>query len=127
MFKKSLPIVGYLPMTADLFHIGHLRAIRKAKKRCDLLVIGLLDCPEYKKTVIPFKERKEILEALPEVDYVVRQKSLKMNLEGVDLVFSGDGFEKEEMEQIKAYKCKAVNIGYYKGQSTTAIKKLLTK
>lgn len=114
-------------MTADLFHIGHLRAIRKAKKRCDLLVIGLLDCPEYKKTIIPFKERKEILKALWEVDFVVRQKTLKMELEGVDLVFSGDGFEKEEMEQIKKFGCKAVNIGYYKGQSTSAIKKLLTK
>lgn len=114
-------------MTADLFHIGHLRAIRQAKKKCDLLIIGLLDCPKYKKTIIPFKERKEILEALPEVDGVVRQKSLKMDLKGVDLVFSGDGFEKEEMEQIKKFGCKAVKIKYYKGQSTSSIKRLLTK
>lgn len=118
-------IIGYLPMTADLFHVGHLRAIEKAKKKCDYLIIGLLDFPEYKKTIIPYEERKEILEALPEVDRVVRQKSFKMNLKRVNLVFSGDGFEKEEIEQIKKYGCKAVNIGYYKKQSTTKIKKII--
>jgi glycerol-3-phosphate cytidylyltransferase len=127
MFKKSFPIVGYLPATADLFHIGHLRAIKKAARRCDYLIVGLLDCPEYKKTIIPYKQRKEILEALLWVDKVVRQKSLKMNLKGVDVVFSGDGFEKEEIEQINKYGCKTINIGYCKEQSTTKIKQLLTK
>ena len=117
-------IIGYLPASADLFHIGHLKAVRKARKRCDYLIIGLLDFPKYKKTIIPYKERKEILEALPEVDEVVRQKSFKMNLFGVDKVFSGDGFEEEELKQIKKYGCKAVKIGYFKGQSTTKIKKL---
>ena len=121
----SKKIIGYLPATADLFHVGHLRAIRKAKKKCDYLIIGLLDCPSYKKTIIPYSERREILLALKEVDKVVKQKTLKMNLKGVDLVFSGDGFEDEEMEQINKYGCKATNIGYYKKQSTTNIKNSL--
>ena len=85
-------------------------------------MVGLLDCPEYKQTIIPYKERKEILEAIPEIDDIVRQTSLEMDLDGVDVVFSGDGFEKEEMECIKKAGAKAVNIGYYKPQSTTKIK-----
>jgi glycerol-3-phosphate cytidylyltransferase len=110
-------------MTGDLFHVGHLRAIRKASRRCDYLIVGLLNDPKYKKTIIPFKERKEIIKALPEVYKVVEQKGLKMNLKGVKYVFSGDGFEKEELESIEKAGCKAINIGYYKGQSTTNIKK----
>lgn len=112
--------VGYLPMTADLFHVGHLRAIRQARKKCFTLVIGLLDCPKYKKTIIPYKERKEILEALPEVDKVVRQTSLKIKYKNFNKLFSGDGFEKDEIESSKDKEL--VKLKYYKGQSTTKIK-----
>jgi glycerol-3-phosphate cytidylyltransferase len=115
-------MIGYLPMTADLFHVGHLRAIRQAKKKCDYLVIGLLDCPTYKKTIIPYWERKEILEALPEVDKVVRQTSLKIKYK-CDVIFSGDGFDKEEMIN----GVKLIPLKYYKHQSTTNIKKLCSK
>lgn len=120
-------IKGYLPMTADLFHIGHLRAIRQAKSKCDWLTVGLLDYPAYKKTVIPYKERKEILEALPEIDEVVKQSSLKMKLKGFNRVFSGDGFEAEELAEIKKYNCRAVKIDYYEKQSTTKIKYAISR
>ena len=118
-------MVGYLPMTGDLFHIGHLRAIRQAKMYCDFLIIGLLDCPKYKKTIIPYEQREELLLAINEVDQVIRQKTLKMNLKGVDVVFSGDGWEKEELAQIKKYKCKPINIQYCREQSTSQIKQLV--
>lgn len=116
---------GYIPMTADLFHIGHLRAIRQCKKYCDYLVVGLLDCPKYKKTIIPYNQREEILLALPEVDLVVKQKTLKMKLKGIDYVFSGDGWEADELKEIQKYGCKAVNIDYCEEQSTSKIKNLL--
>ena len=90
-------------MTADLFHIGHLRAIRQAKQKCKHLTVGLLDVPEYKSTVIPYSEREEILLAIPEVDQVVRQDSLKMNLNGYDIVFSEGNWEAEELESIEKY------------------------
>ena len=114
-------------MTGDLFHIGHLKAIRQAYKKCDYLIIGLLNCPKYKKPIIPFKERKEILEALPEVCEVREQRSLKPNLEGCDYVFSGDGFEPEEIECAKNYGCKPVKIKYYDGQTSTKIKKKISR
>jgi cytidyltransferase-like protein len=109
-------------MTADLFHVGHLMTIRQAKSECDYLTIGLLDCPEYKKTVIPFNERKQLLEALPEVDRVVRQKSLYMNLKGYDKVFTGDGFSWEELESINKYGCEQIILDFPRIQSTTNIK-----
>ena len=114
-------------MTADLFHIGHLRAIRQAYKKCDYLIIGLLDCSSYKKPIIPFKERKEILEALPEVCEVRRQTSLKPNLEHCDFVFSGDGFEPDEKKSAEKHGCKTVKIKYYNGQTTTKIKEKISR
>lgn len=124
---NNKPIIGYLPATFDLFHIGHLRAIKKCASKCDYLIIGLLDFPDYKKTIIPYSERKEIVKSIPFVKEVRKQKSLKMNLKGIDLVFSGDGFEPEEIESINKQGCKAVNIGYYAGQSTTKIKEKISR
>jgi len=91
------------------------------------LVIGLLDCPQYKKTIIPYRERKEILEALPEVCEVRRQTTLKPNLRDCHLIFSGDGFESDEIKSAEKYHCKPVNLKYYDGQTTTKIKKKISR
>jgi len=119
---------GYLPMTADLFHVGHLNAIRQAKKKCDILVIGLIDSPEYKETIIPWEERFEILMALPEVDAVVAQTSITPELGlGIDILFSGDGFEKEEVIEAQKRGVILEDIDYYQAQSTTKIKEKIWK
>jgi D-beta-D-heptose 7-phosphate kinase/D-beta-D-heptose 1-phosphate adenosyltransferase len=61
----------------DILHVGHVRYLRKAKKRGDVLVIGLNTDRSVKKIkgekrpVVPEKERAEILSALEFVDYVV--------------------------------------------------------
>ena len=59
----------------DLFHVGHLKVIKEAKKLGDKLVIGInSDDSRFKfcgrRPIIPQKERKEILEAIRYVDEV---------------------------------------------------------
>lgn len=94
--------VGYTTGVFDLFHIGHLNIIRRAKERCDYLIVGVSTdelCQSYKnkKPVIPFEDRIQIIEALKYVDKVVPQTSLDKveaweNLK-FDAVFHGNDWK----------------------------------
>lgn len=71
-------IIGYTTGVYDMFHIGHLNVIRRAKEKCDYLIVGvstdeLVIHEKKKKPVIPFEERIEIVKAIRYVDEVVPQ------------------------------------------------------
>lgn len=68
---------GYVPGSFDLFHIGHLNLIRKAKERCEYLIAGvctdeLIEAYKGRKPYIRFEERIAIVEAIRYVDKAVR-------------------------------------------------------
>ena len=70
--------IGLLMGVFDLFHIGHLNVIRRAKELCDYLIVGvstdeLVMREKNKAPVIPFEERIAIVEAIKYVDKVVPQ------------------------------------------------------
>ena len=66
-------VIGYLSGTFDLFHVGHLNLLQRAKKQCDYLIVGVHDSGEWKgkETFIPLAERKQIVAACKYVDKVV--------------------------------------------------------
>lgn len=66
-------IIGYLSGTFDLFHVGHLNLLRRAKQQCDYLIVGVHGSGAWKgkETFIPFEERKAIVGACKYVDKVV--------------------------------------------------------
>ena len=71
-------IVGYTAGVYDMFHIGHLNVIHRAKQQCDYLIVGvstdeLVQADKGKTPVIPFEERVQIISALRDVDKVVPQ------------------------------------------------------
>jgi glycerol-3-phosphate cytidylyltransferase len=71
-------IVGYTTGVYDMFHIGHLNVIKRAKEQCDYLIVGistdeLVQHEKSKTPVIPFEERKAIVGAIKYVDAVVPQ------------------------------------------------------
>lgn len=72
-------IVGYTTGVFDMFHIGHLNILRRAKEQCDYLIVGvstdeLCQYYKHKPPIIPYEERKAIVEAIRYVDKVVPQK-----------------------------------------------------
>ena len=73
-------IVGYTTGVYDMFHIGHLNVIRRAKEQCDFLIVGvstdeLVQKEKAKLPVIPYEERFEIVASIKYVDQVVPQIS----------------------------------------------------
>lgn len=86
--------------TFDLFHIGHLRLLERARALGDRLVVAL-STDEFnwnmkgKVTSIPFSDRKQILEALRCVDLVIpeetwEQKVTDVRDHAVDVFVMGD-------------------------------------
>lgn len=72
-------VIGYTTGVYDMFHIGHLNVIRRAKEQCDYLIVGvstdeLVQKEKNKTPVIPYEERAAIVAALRYVDEVVPQE-----------------------------------------------------
>lgn len=131
--KKYL--IGYTSGVFDLFHIGHLNILKKAKEQCDFLIVGvssdkLVENYKGKKTVIPFSQRKEIIEAVKYVDKVVTQVTLdKMEAfgkYGFNVVFVGDDWKNSKSWKIIEEKFSTVGVDivwveYTKSISTTKL------
>lgn len=74
-------IIGYTTGVFDMFHIGHLNIIRRAKELCDYLIVGvstdeLVEQYKHKIPVIPFNERLAIVESCRFVDKAIAQTTM---------------------------------------------------
>ena len=96
----QLPIrIGYAAGAFDLFHIGHLALLRRARQECDFLVAGvvsdeLLVSQRGRGAIIPLSERLAIVESIDCVDRAVAETNAD-KLEtwhelGYDVFFKGD-------------------------------------
>ena len=69
-------VIGYTAGVYDLFHIGHVNLFRRAKDKCEYLIVGVLTdelVVHFKKNLpyIPFEERRQMVESCKYVDQAV--------------------------------------------------------
>ncbi len=129
--------IGLVMGVFDLFHIGHLRLLKRAKERCRYLRVAVLsdELTEKFKNIrptIPLEERMEILAAIKYVDEVVAitespSRIEEWNKRPFDVFFSGDDYannaywawEKTELQKLGADIC---FLPYTREQSSTHIR-----
>ena len=130
----------YVGMSADLLHLGHLNIISEAKKLGNV-IIGLLTdeaVASYKRLpLIPYEQRKKIIENIKGVDEVVPQGTLDYvpNLRKIkpDYVVHGDdwktGVQEETRQQVldvlKEWGGKLVEPQYTEGVSSSQLVNVL--
>jgi glycerol-3-phosphate cytidylyltransferase len=85
--------------TFDLFHIGHLKLLQRARDMGDRLIVGVstdkFNSIKGKRTIIPFDHRAEIVASIRYVDKVISEESWEQKLEdvakySVDVLVMGD-------------------------------------
>lgn len=128
--------VGYLSGTFDLFHVGHLNLLKRAKQHCDYLIVGVHPDASHKgkETFISFEERMEIVGACKYVDQVVvscREDSDAWDKWHYDRLFVGSDYKgTERFNRYEAYFAdKGVEIVYFpytQGTSSTQLRSAIS-
>lgn len=139
MERTEKKIIGYTTGVFDMFHIGHLNILKRAKEQCDYLIAGVSTdevVEEYKKKtpIIKFEERITIVEAIKYVDEVVPQttmdkmeawKQLKF-----DVMFHGSDWKGSDMynhiiEKFNNVGVKVIFLPHTEGVSSTLLTEVL--
>ena len=116
--------------TFDLFHLGHLEILRRAKELGDYLVV-VISTDEFnwdekqKKCVYPYEDRAEIVKAIRYVDEVIpetcwEQKMTDVAKHDIDVFVMGDDWEGKF--NFLNDQCEVVYLPRTDGISSTQIK-----
>lgn len=116
--------------TFDLFHIGHLKLLERAKGLGDRLIVGL-STDEFnwnekcKTTAVPYVDRKSILESIRFIDLVFPEENWSQKIEdvnkyNVDIFVMGDDWA-GKFDFLRPH-CQVVYLPRTPGISTTELK-----
>ena len=131
--------IGYTTGVFDMFHIGHLNILRRAKEQCEYLIVGvttdaLCFSRKQKYPIFSQDERKTILESIKYVDKVVFQENMDklqaVQQFGCDAVFVGSDWKGTEAwdryeKEFAQVGCEVVYLQHTDGVSSTILRKKL--
>ncbi|MCR4643259.1 MAG: adenylyltransferase/cytidyltransferase family protein [Lachnospiraceae bacterium] len=133
--------LGYTTGVFDMFHIGHLNILRRAREQCETLIVGvstdeLVREYKHKSPIIPFDERIEIVKAIRYADIVVPQTSMN-KMEAwerfhFDALFHGSDWKGSDMytritEEFRKLNVDVVFLPHTQGVSSTMLADVLRK
>lgn len=128
--------IGYTTGVYDMFHIGHLNILKRAKEQCDYLIVGvttdaLCYARKGKYPIICETERIAIVEELRCVDQVVHQEDMD-KLKAVrkyhaDAVFVGSDWKDTDTwnryeKELAEVGCTVVYLDHTDGISSTILR-----
>ena len=128
--------IGYTTGVFDMFHIGHLNILKRAKEQCEYLIVGvstdeLVASYKHKTPIIPFNERKEIVASCRYVDMVVaqenRDKIAAFQKIGFNVMFVGDDWKGKSLfveveEYLHSHGAEVIYFPYTQGTSSTILR-----
>lgn len=129
--------IGYTQGVFDMFHIGHLNILQRAKEQCDVLIVGVNSdklVKEYKnKTpVIDEESRRIIVENIKAVDRAILVQSLDkvelMKNLHFEALFIGDDWKdserwKQTEKELAAYNVPVIYLPHTPNISSTSLKR----
>jgi glycerol-3-phosphate cytidylyltransferase len=134
---KSKVKIGYLSGSFDLFHIGHLNLLRRAKQYCDYLIVGVHPDGSHKgkKLFIPLEQRMEILRGTKYADEVVACTQSDLDAYDdfkYDFLFVGSDYKGTERfnhyeSVLNPLGVKIIYFPYTKETNSTQIREKITK
>lgn len=119
--------------TFDMFHIGHLKLLRRLSELGDELIVAVssdeFNIKKEKNVLIPYEQRAEIVRNIRCVDKVIIEENWEQKVNdiqkyNVDIFAIGDDW-KGKFDFLKEY-CEVVYLERTKDISTTKLKKSLT-
>ncbi len=132
-------VIGYTTGVYDMFHIGHLNIIQRAKEQCDYLIVGVTTdelCMKRKNKlpVIPEEDRIAIVKAIRYVDQVVPQADMDklkaVKEHHVNKVFVGSDWKgtpswNQYEKDFAEVGCEVVYLDHTDGISSTILRERL--
>jgi glycerol-3-phosphate cytidylyltransferase len=133
--------IGYTTGVYDMFHIGHLNILKRAKDQCETLIVGVTTdelCYKRKRKypIINEQERMAIVSAIRYVDKVIPQADMeKINLVkalGADAVFVGSDWKgtdiwKQYEKDFAKVGCTVIYLDHTDGISSSILRDKLNK
>lgn len=133
--------IGYTTGVFDMFHVGHLNILEKAKSQCEILIVGvttdeLCHTRKNKYPIICEEDRVRIVKAIKYVDQVVLQTDMDkvkaVQQHNCDVVFVGSDWQGTETwieyeQELSKVGCAVVYLDHTDGISSTILRERLNE